>query len=108
MSDHVFQVGDSDFSQLVLQSEQPVLVDFTAAWCAPCRALAPVLDAFATDHADKLKVAKLDVDENQATAERYGIRSMPTLLLFKGGKVVQQIVGAVPRAKLEEAISRAL
>jgi thioredoxin 1 len=85
-----------------------VLVDFTATWCAPCRAINPTVEALATQYKGRVKVAKLDIDDNQATAQEYGIRSVPTLLLFKQGKVVGQIVGAVPRARMESAIQQVL
>ena len=104
MAGNVMELGDAEFQREVLESKQPVLVDFTAAWCAPCRAIAPVIEALATEYEGRMKVAKLDVDKHQETAQQYGIRAMPTLLLFKEGKVVKQIVGAVPRAKLEEAV----
>lgn len=104
MAGNVMELGDAEFQREVLESKQPVLVDFTAAWCPPCRILAPVIEALATEYQGRMKVAKLDVDNHQETAMQYGIRSMPTLLLFKEGKVVKQIVGALPRAKLEEAL----
>jgi thioredoxin 1 len=102
----VLEVNDANFEQEVLQSEQPVLVDFWAAWCGPCKALAPTVDELATQYAGKLKVAKLDVDRNQATPMRYGIRGIPALLLFKGGKVADQIVGYVPKETIEKSITR--
>jgi thioredoxin 1 len=102
MAGDVITVGDAEFKKEVLEAGEPVLVDFTATWCAPCRALAPTLEALATQYKGKVKVAKIDVDDNQDTAQQYGIRAMPTLLMFKNGKVMEQIVGAVPKAKLEE------
>jgi thioredoxin 1 len=104
MAGNVIELGDAEFKREVIESEQPVLVDFTAAWCPPCRVIAPIIDALATAYKGRMKVAKIDVDNHQETAQQYGIRAMPTLLIFKGGKVVKQIVGALPRAKLEEAL----
>ncbi len=101
-------VGDADFKTAVLDSAEPVLVDFWATWCAPCRAIAPALEELATQYKGKVKIAKVDVDEAQEVAQKFGIRSIPTLLMFKGGKVVDQIVGAVPKAKLEESLKKHL
>src|SRR6202789_2236262 len=101
----VFEVSDATFDQEVLQSEQPVLVDFWAVWCGPCKAIAPVVDDLARTYAGKLKVAKVDVDKNGATPFRYGIRGIPALLIFKGGKVADQIVGYVPREVIEEKVN---
>ncbi|MFL5353795.1 thioredoxin [Archangium sp.] len=104
----VMNIGDGDFAKEVLQSDQPVLVDFWATWCAPCRAIAPAVEELATQYKGKVKVAKINIDDNQDTPQQYGIRSIPTLLVFKGGKVVEQIVGAVPKSKLEAALQKAL
>ena len=104
----ILEVSDATFDQEVLRSEQPVLVDFWAVWCGPCKAIAPVVDNLATAYAGKLKVAKVNVDENGATPMRYGIRGIPTLLLFKGGKVADQIVGYVPQNVIEEKVQRLL
>ena len=104
----VLEVSDATFDRDVLQSEQPVLVDFWAAWCGPCKAIAPFVDEVATAFAGKLKVVKVDVDKNGATPSRYGIRGIPALLIFKGGKVADQIVGYVPREVIEEKVNRVL
>ena len=104
----ILEVSDATFDQEVLRSEQPVLVDFWAVWCGPCKAIAPVVDNLAATYAGKLKVAKVNVDENGATPSRYGIRGIPTLLLFKGGKVADQIVGYVPQSVIEEKVQRLL
>jgi thioredoxin 1 len=104
----VFEVNDATFEQEVLQSEKPVLVDFWAAWCGPCRALAPVVDEVAAQYTGQLKVMKMDVDRNSATPMRYGIRGIPALLLFKAGKVAEQIVGYVPKDTIEKSISKVI
>jgi thioredoxin 1 len=108
MAKDTVPVGDADFKQQVLESAEPVLVDFWATWCAPCRAIAPALEELATQYKGKVKIAKVDVDEAQDVAQQFGIRSIPTLLMFKGGKVVDQIVGAVPKTKLEAALQKVL
>lgn len=108
MGNDTVVVGDSQFKTEVLDSKEPVLVDFWATWCAPCRAIAPALEELATQYKGKAKIAKVDVDSAQQVAQQYGIRSIPTLLMFKGGKVVEQIVGAVPKSKLEDALKKAL
>jgi len=104
----VLEVSDATFDQEVLKSEQPVLVDFWAIWCGPCRAIAPIVDDLATSYSGKLKVAKVNVDENTATPGRYGIRGIPALLFFKGGKVVDTIEGYKPRDVIEEKVNRIL
>lgn len=102
----VFEVSDASFDQEVLKSSQPVLVDFWAVWCGPCKAIAPIVDSVASTFAGKLKVAKVNVDQNGATPSRYGIRGIPTLLFFKDGKVADQVVGYVPQEVIEEKIKK--
>src|SRR5262245_36555848 len=107
-SDEVLEITDANFDTLALASPLPVLIDFTAARCPPCRAIAPHVAAIARDYAGRLTVAKCDTDSNVELAIRLDVRAMPTLLLFKGGQVVGQIVGACPRAKIEALVARAL
>src|SRR5947207_15947444 len=104
MSANTFEVTDGNFQGEVISSQVPVLVDFWAVWCAPCRAIAPHVEALAKDYDGKLRVGKCDIDSNAQIATQYDIRSIPTLLVFKEGKVVGQVVGAVPRAKIEDLI----
>jgi thioredoxin 1 len=100
----VLAVSDDSFEREVLQSATPVLVDFWAPWCAPCRAIAPIVDELSREYDGKLKVVKMNVDENPRTPSQYGVRGIPTLLLIQGGQVKQQLVGAQPKAKLVSAI----
>lgn len=102
------EMTDMNFDAEVLQSDKPVLVDFWAVWCGPCKMIAPTVEEIAKEYDGKLKVGKVDVDHNQAVAMKFGIRSIPTLLVFKGGKVVEQVVGAVPKKALVDKISRHL
>ncbi len=101
-------VSDDTFEQDVLKSDSPVVVDFWAEWCGPCKQIAPALDEIASEMADKVKIAKLNIDENPETPIRYGVRGIPTLLLFKDGQVAAQHVGAVPKSKLVEWIERSI
>ena len=95
-------VTDSDFQAEVLESEQPVLVDFWAPWCGPCRVVAPVLEEIAEERAENLRIVKLNIDENPDTPGKYGVRGIPTMLLFKGGEAVAQKVGAAPRSHIQQ------
>ncbi len=105
---NVHEVNDLNFDQEVLQSDVPVLVDFTATWCGPCRQVSPLVDQVADEYEGKLKVTKLDIDDAPATAQKYGIRGVPTLYVFKGGEVVAQQVGAVPKNVIQALVERAL
>lgn len=108
MAGEVMNIGDGDFSKEVLESDKPVLVDFWATWCAPCRAIAPAIEDLAVQYKGRVKFAKINTEENQDTAQQYGIRAIPALLIFKSGKVVGQIIGAVPKARIEDAIAKTL
>jgi len=107
-SDNVMTFTDANFDREVLQSDIPVLVDFWATWCAPCKAIAPLIDAVADAYSGKVKVGKVNVDDNPATPGKYGVRGIPTLILFKGGAIVDQVVGAVPKSQLDALIAKAL
>ena len=100
MSEHIHYVTDDNFATEVLQSQTPVLVDYWAEWCGPCKMIAPILDEVAKEYAGKLKVAKLNIDDNQDTPAKYGIRGIPTLMLFKGGNVEATKVGALSKSQL--------
>ena len=100
------EVTDANFDQDVLKADQPVLVDFWATWCGPCRAIAPIVDELAKEYQGKIKVGKMDVDRNNATPMRYGVRGIPTLLVFKGGQVKEQIVGYVPKETIQKALDK--
>ncbi|HWP85082.1 MAG TPA: thioredoxin [Terriglobia bacterium] len=106
MAGDVLHVTDQSFEQEVLKSNQPVLVDFWAAWCGPCRMIAPTVEALAREYSGRARVAKMNVDENQATPARYNIRGIPTLLLFKDGQVREQLVGAASREAIENLLKK--
>lgn len=100
-----FELTDSNFKSEVLEADQPVLVDFSAEWCGPCKMIAPVVEQLGEDFSGKAKVAKLDVDINPRVTSQYGIRSMPTFLIFKNGEVVDKIIGAVPKKVIQDRLS---
>jgi thioredoxin 1 len=102
---HPLQITDASFDKDVLASNKPVLIDFWATWCGPCRMIAPIVEEIATEYEGKVVVGKVDVDANQNIAINYGIRSIPTLIIFKDGKVVEQIVGAVPKKHIVERLN---
>ncbi len=108
MSDKVMAVTDSTFEEEILQSDKPVLVDFWAPWCAPCRMVSPVVEEIAGEYAEKIKVTKVNTDENQVNAGSLGIRGIPTLILFKDGKEADRVVGAVPKPMITTMIDKAL
>ncbi len=105
---NVTHVTDANFEQEVLKSPTPVLIDFWAPWCGPCKAIAPIVDELAGEYAGRLKVVKVNVDDNPMTPSRFGVRGIPNLLIIKGGEVKQQIVGAVPKAQLVKAVDSAI
>ena len=100
MAEHIVHISDESFEEEVLQSERPVLIDYWAEWCGPCKMIAPVLDEIATEYSDRLKVVKLNIDDNPQTPPKYGIRGIPTLMVFKNGQVEATKVGAVSKAQL--------
>jgi len=106
-AENIFEVSDGNFEKEVLQSEIPVLVDFWAPWCGPCRAIAPVIDELAGEYAGKLKVGKCNVDDNPKTPSQYQIRAIPTLIIFKDGKISEQITGAVAKSQIVSAVAKA-
>jgi thioredoxin 1 len=104
-SEHIIEGSDAGFEQLVLKSELPVLVDFWAPWCAPCRMIAPVLEEVARTYQGRLQVVKVNVDDNPQSSQTYGVMAIPTLMLFKGGEVRDKAVGVVPKEKIETLIA---
>ena len=106
MAKDILEVGDSSFEAEVLQSDKPVLVDFWAPWCGPCRAIAPIVEELAEDFGDKVKFTKCNVDENPAIPTKYGIKSIPTLIFFKDGEIQDKVIGIVAKSRLEEMISQ--
>ena len=108
MAENVMEFDDQNFDSDVLEAGMPVLVDFWAVWCGPCKAIAPIVEEVANDYSGKVRVGKIDVDSNNQVAMRYGIRSIPTLLLFSGGEVVDQVIGNVGKESIESMLSKAL
>jgi len=108
MSEGILEIEDNTFEDEVLNAEQPVMVDFWAPWCGPCKALSPVIEELVNDFGDKVKFTKCNVDDNPVTPGKFGIRSIPTLIFFKDGEVSDQIVGAVAKSKLENALNKML
>jgi len=108
MAEHIVHISDESFEKEVLQSERPVLIDYWAEWCGPCKMIAPVLDEIATEYFDRLKVVKLNIDDNPQTPPKYGIRGIPTLMVFKNGQVEATKVGAVSKAQLTAFLDASL
>ena len=108
MAEHIVHISDESFEEEVLQSEQPVLIDYWAEWCGPCKMIAPVLEEIATEYSDRLKVVKLNIDDNPQTPPKYGIRGIPTLMVFKNGQVEATKVGAVSKAQLTAFLDASL
>lgn len=105
-SEAIVQLDDASFEAEVISSDKPVLVDFWAPWCGPCKALAPVIEEISSEYVDKIKVGKVNVDENPEISMKFGIRSIPTLIVFKNGEVQDQIIGAVPKSEIENALQK--
>ena len=107
MGENVCEFTDGNFPTDVLKSDEPVLVDFWAPWCGPCRQIAPTIDQLATENAGAVKIGKVNIDENPGVAQEYGVSSIPTLLIFKGGEVVNRVVGAQPKSRLQQLLDEA-
>ncbi len=108
MAEHVRQISDSEWEQQVVQSDKPVFVDFWAPWCGPCRIVGPIIEELAPSYDGKLVVTKMNVDDNPAVAQKLGITSIPTMMIFKGGEVVDRAIGAMPKSELQKFIDRNL
>ena len=107
-SDSIIELSDAEFETEVINSDKPVLIDFWAPWCGPCRMVSPLVEEIADEFSGRVKVAKLNVDDNPQTTMKFGIRSIPTIMLFKDGEVLDQIIGAVPKSELENLVNKAL
>ncbi len=105
-SENLVIVTDDSFENDIINADKPALVDFWAAWCGPCRSVGPIVEELAGEYAEKIKVCKMNVDENKQTPTKYGVRGIPTLMLFNNGEVVDQIVGAVPKSRIQELLDR--
>ena len=108
MAGNILEIGDSNFDAEVIKADKPVMVDFWAPWCGPCKAIGPVIEDLAKSFGDRIKFAKCNVDENPLTPGKFGIKAIPTLIFFKGGAVVDQITGMVAKSRLEEALNRVI